>query len=246
MELEESIGYTFKDRSLLERALTTPACRMDRPEVKDNQRLEFLGDAVFGLLSAEAVFKTHPDEQEGPLTVRRAHLVSTVALADAAETLGLRRFLKRNSGATELPPRAKVLTDSLEALMGAAWLDGGLDAARTVFRSLNLPVEDAFDAWRSNPKGFLQVKAQALKPSRKPVYEVVRIVGAAHAPVVTVKVSVAGLGEAEATAVSKTAAEIAAAETMLKKLSEQNTTSDGDCQNGKSAESSVIADGQGS
>ena len=108
MELEERIGYTFKDAALLERALTTPACRMDRPGVLDNQRLEFLGDAVLGLLSAEYVFKSHPDEQEGALTVRRTHLVSTVALAEAAEKLGLRDFLKRNAGATELPPRAKV------------------------------------------------------------------------------------------------------------------------------------------
>ena len=218
MELEEKIGYQFKDRNLLDRALTTPACRMDHPEALDNQRLEFLGDAVLGLLSAETVFKAHPDEQEGPLTVRRTHLVSTSALAGAAEALNLRHFLKRNAGASEIPPRAKVLTDALEALMGAVWLDGGLDAARMVFSRLELPREDVLDAWRTNPKGFLQVKAQALKPSRKPVYEVLRSVGAAHAPVVTVRVSVENLGEAEATAVSKSAAEVAAAEALLKKL----------------------------
>lgn len=218
MELEEKIGYAFKDAALLERALTTPACRMDRPDVLDNQRLEFLGDAVFGLLSAEAVFKTHPDEQEGPLTVRRTHLVSTAALVDAAESLGLRTHLKRNAGAAEIPPRAKVLTDALEAIMGAVWLDGGLDAVRTVFKRLDLPKEDAFDAWRTNPKGFLQVRAQAMKPARRPIYEVVRSVGAAHAPIVTVKVSVPGLGEAEATAMSKSAAEVAAAEALLRSL----------------------------
>ena len=219
MELEDRIGYTFKDAALLERALTTPACRMDHPEALDNQRLEFLGDAVFGLLSAEAVFKGHPDEQEGPLTVRRTHLVSTGALAEAAEKLGLREFLRRNAGAAELPPRAKALTDALEAVMGAVWMDGGLEAARTVFARLDLPREAAaLDAWGANPKGYLQVKAQAMKPVRKPVYTVVRSVGAAHAPVVTVRVGVEGLGEAEATAISKSAAEVAAAVALLKKV----------------------------
>jgi len=223
VELEDRIGYVFKNTALLERALTTPACRMDHPEALDNQRLEFLGDAVLGLLSAEAVFKGHPDEQEGALTVRRTHLVSTLVLADAAERLGLRKFLKRNSGASELPPRAKALTDALEAVMGAVWLDGGLDAVRTVFGKLDLPLESAaLDAWGANPKGCLQVKAQAMRPSRKPVYEVLSSVGAAHAPVVTVRVSVKGLGEAEATAVSKSAAEVAAATALLRKLEEEN------------------------
>lgn len=223
MDLQERIGYVFKDAALLERALTTPAYRMDHPKALDNQRLEFLGDAVFGLLSAEVVFKTHPDEQEGPLTVRRTHLVSTVALAKAAEKLGLREFLKRNAGAKDLPPCAKALTDALEAVMGAVWLDGGFEAARKVFAKLDIPREVSdLDAWSANPKGFLQVKAQALKPSRKPEYETLNSVGAAHAPVVTVRVRVDGLGEAEATAVSKTAAEVAAAAALLRKLSDEN------------------------
>ena len=73
----EILGYAFRDESLLQEALTTPACRMDEPEVRDNQRLEFLGDAVLGLLSAERVFGAFPGEQEGALTVRRTHMVST-------------------------------------------------------------------------------------------------------------------------------------------------------------------------
>ena len=126
-DLEETIGYEFRDLSLLDRALTTPACRMDRPECADNQRLEFLGDAVFGFLAADALYAMYPDEQEGPLTVRRTHLVSGATLAEAAERIGLRHHLHRNKGASELPPRAKPLSDAMEALMGAVWLDGGLD-----------------------------------------------------------------------------------------------------------------------
>lgn len=217
-DLERKIGYSFRNAALLSRALTTPACRMDHPEGGDNQRLEFLGDAVFGLLSADAVFAAFPDDAEGLLTVRRTHLVSGAALADAAERLGLRDYLKFNQGAQPPPPHAKVLADSLEALMGAVWLDGGLEAVRTVFAALDLPLNASFNEWDANPKGYLQVKTQAMHPPRRPVYEVTQMGGVAHAPVVTVRVSVHGLGEAVATAGSKTAAEVAAAAALLEKL----------------------------
>ena len=217
-DLERKIGYAFRDQELLAQALTTPACRMDRPDGGDNQRLEFLGDAVLGLLSADAVFSAFPSDAEGLLTVRRTHLVSGSVLADAAERLCLRDFLKFNQGAQPPPPHAKVLADSLEALMGAVWLDGGLPAARTVFEALDLPIGESFNEWDANPKGCLQVKAQAMHPPRRPVYEVTQTGGVAHAPVVTVRVRVHGLGEAVATAGSKTAAEVAAAAALLEKL----------------------------
>lgn len=217
-ELEKMIGYKFKDASLLETALTTPACRMDRPEVEDNQRLEFLGDAVFGLLTADAVYAAYPWEQEGALTVRRTHLVSGAALADAAEKIGLGASLRRNAGAAPIPPHAKVLADSLEAVMGAVWLDGGLEAARGVFERLQLPVDEKLNEWSSNPKGHLQVLAQALRPSRHPVYTTDSVTGPSHAPTVTVTVEVPGLGKATATADSQRRAEVAAAVALLEKL----------------------------
>ena len=217
-DLERTIGYAFRNASLLEQALTTPACHMDRPEVSDNQRLEFLGDAVFGLLSADAVYAAFPADAEGLLTVRRTHLVSGAALADAAERLRLRDHLKFNQGAQPPPPHAKVLADALEALMGAVWLDGGLAAVRTVFASLGLPLNASFNEWDANPKGYLQVKTQAMHPPRRPVYEVLQMGGVAHAPVVTVRVSVHGLGDAVATAGSKSAAEVAAAAALLEKI----------------------------
>ena len=217
-ELEEKIGYAFRSPELLARALSTPSVRMVDPSAKDNQRLEFLGDAVFGLLSAEAVFRAHPDDQEGLLTVRRTHLVSGAALASAAESLGLRNWLRRNVGAHEIPPHAKLLADALEAVLGAVWLDGGLEAARGVFGRLALPFHERFNEWDANPKGYLQKKAQACHPPCRPVYEVLDVQGSAHAPVVTVRVTVRGLGSAVATAVSKSAAEVAAAADFLEKL----------------------------
>lgn len=214
-ELEVRIGYRFKDPSLLESALTTPACRMEHPEIEDNQRLEFLGDAVFGLLSADAVYGTYPWEQEGKLTVRRTHLVSTSALIDAANRLGMGDFLKRNAGAQALSPRAKVLADAMEAVMGAVWLDGGIGAAKSVFERLDLPIDEKLNEWSDNPKGHLQVLSQAMKPSRKPVYVVDSVKGPSHAPTVTVTVEVPGLGRATATAGSLRKAESAAATALL-------------------------------
>lgn len=217
-ELEEKIGYEFKDASLLETALITPACRMEHPEVEDNQRLEFLGDAVFGLLSADAVFRAYRDEREGALTVRRTHLVSGSALIAAAERIGLEGSLRRNAGAAPLAPHAKVLADALEAVMGAVWLDGGLESARQVFARLNLPIDEKLNEWRTNPKGHLQVMSQALKPSRTPVYTVDSVKGPSHAPVVTVTVAVEGMGRATATAGSQRQAEVDAAAALLSKV----------------------------
>ena len=214
-ELEKRIGYRFKDASLLEAALVTPACRMEHPGIEDNQRLEFLGDAVFGLLSADAVFGAYPWEQEGKLTERRTHLVSTAALTAAANRLGLGEFLKRNSGAQPLSPRAKVLADAMEAVMGAVWLDGGFEAAKSVFGKLALPIGEKLNEWSDNPKGHLQVISQSMKPSRKPAYTVVSVKGPSHAPTVTVTVEVAGLGKATATASSLRKAEAAAAAALL-------------------------------
>ena len=217
-ELEKRIGYEFRDVSLLETALTSPSCRMERPETEDNQRLEFLGDAVFGLLSASAVFSAYPDEQEGSLTVRRTHLVSTAALVAAANRLGLSGFLKRNSGAGPLPGNAKMLADAVEAVMGAVWLDGGLESAKAVFDRLELPIEEKLNIWSGNPKGHLQVLSQALTPSRKPVYRVDSVTGPSHAPTVTMTVTVQGLGSATVTAGSQRQAETAAAAALLEKI----------------------------
>ena len=218
-ELEKRIGYEFGNVSLLEEALTSPSCRMERPDAVDNQRLEFLGDAVFGLLSADAVFAAYPDEQEGSLTVRRTHLVSTAALVAAANRIGIGEFLKRNAGAGPLPKNAKMLADAMEAVMGAVWLDGGLECAKAVFARLELPIGEKLNVWSDNPKGHLQVLSQSMKPSRKPVYTVDSVEGPAHSPIVTVTVTVAGLGAATVTARTQRQAEIEAASALLEKVS---------------------------
>jgi ribonuclease-3 len=217
-ELEKIIAYEFRDKNLLVQALTTPACRMTRRDAQDNQRLEFLGDAVFGFLSAAHVYKSHPDGDEGRLTVKRTHLVSGAALAAAGEKLGLRKFLLLNKGAAEPPKNSKLFADALEALMGAIWLDGGMAAAEKFFFVLDLPFDTSISEKHSNPKGCLQIKAQAKK--ERPVYKVVSVEGPPHKPLVTVQVSVPSMGEATATAISQHAAEVAAAKALLEKFDE--------------------------
>ena len=154
--------------------------------------------------------------------MRRTHLVSGAVLAEAGERIGLEKFLKRNAGAHPLPPHAKAIADAMEAVMGAVWLDGGLAAAQGVFSRLGLPIDAPLNEWADNPKGHLQVRAQAHKPPARPVYEILKSEGPSHAPIVTVRVAVEGLGAATATAGSKTAAEIAAAAALLEQLDKSN------------------------
>ena len=209
-------NYTFRNPGLLDEALTTPAYRMTFPDARDNQRLEFLGDAVLDFLAADRLYSESPDEAEGPLTIRRTHMVSTPALCAAAARNDLAPLLKRNRGAEPLPPNAKTLADAIEAVIGAAWLDGGLSAAKTVFDALELESNAETGTWSGNPKGDLQIKAQAMTPPRHPVYTLLSTGGKAHEPLFTVKVSVDGIGEATATARSRKEADGAAAAKLLK------------------------------
>ncbi len=217
-ELEQKIGYEFRDPALLALALSTPSVRQSSPDADDNQRLEFLGDAVFGLFVAEALYRAFPGEQEGPLTMRRAHLVSGKALAALAERIGLRRHLVRGEGLPELPPGAKPVADAMEALMGAVWLDGGDAAARKVFAQLEMSVEGPCDERVENPRLVVQKIAQSRTPQVRPVYEILSMEGPAHEPVITARVTVKGIGSAEAKGRSKAAAEAAAAVALLAKL----------------------------
>ncbi len=223
----EIFGYAFKDDALLAEALTTPAYRMERPDVKDNQRLEFLGDAVLGLLAADELFAQCPTEMEGSLSVRRAHMVSASALCAVANRLDLVPRLKRNRGASSLPKNSKTIADAVEAIIGAAWLDGGMAAARQIYATLSLSAQASADEWLGNPKGELQVRVQALVPPRHPAYELVRTAGKPHDPIFTVKVSVEGVGEAVAQARSHREAESAAAAKLLRQMANDSAAKGG-------------------
>ncbi len=134
-KLQKTIGYTFKNANLLTLALTHPSYSSEAglERYKSNQRLEFLGDAVLELVVSDYLYKEHPTEEEGELTRKRSSLVFEAALAVCARNIGLGEFILLGIGETGCRGYEKpsILSDAFEALIGAMYLDGGIDAART-------------------------------------------------------------------------------------------------------------------
>ena len=220
-ELEKKLGHRFADATLLETALTHPSYRAEHPAETqdDNQRLEFLGDAVVGLLLADFVFRKFEGRPEGVLTILRARVVSEAGLAAVARSLGLGAYLRLGRGERDGggATRASTLSDAMEAVMAALYLDGGLPVASERFaRLFSEPIAALRDGspWQGNPKGRLQQLAHALATPTEPVYTVLSAEGPAHAPVFTVEVRV-GDRAATASGPGKRAAEARAAEKLL-------------------------------
>jgi ribonuclease III len=211
----EIFGYRFVNGGLLEEALTTPSFRQTTPNARDNQRLEFLGDSVLQMLATDFVFAALPTASEGTMTNKRQHMVSSAALCEVADRHNLAPRLRRNTGATELPRNSKIFADAVEAIIGAAYLDGGFAAAEAIFDFLKLADNLSQDELEGNPRTVLQQRSQAMKPSRLPIYTLLKTEGTSNEPVFTVKVQVEGLGEAVGSARSRKEAETSAAETLL-------------------------------
>lgn len=140
-ELEERIGYTFRDRSLLENALTHSSYANENRHspYESNERLEFLGDSVLGFAVADYLYRLYPDKQEGELTRIRADLVCEKSLARVAVQIGLGEHLLLGHGEEpEGRTRASTISDAVEAVLAAAYLDGGFEAARGIIHRLLL------------------------------------------------------------------------------------------------------------
>jgi ribonuclease-3 len=185
-QLEARIGHTFRDRSLLERAVTHASLLQDRPEVgESNQRLEFLGDAVLQLVLTETLFTLFPGDREGLLSKRRAALANGTFLASLARDIGLDQCLRLSVSeeSTGGRTRASALEDAFEALVGAVYLDDGLPAARRVVLTLygDLATRLASAEEIENPKGRLQEIVQPLHGNNALRYEVVNVLGEDHA-----------------------------------------------------------------
>ena len=143
--LERDLEYSFQTPGLLETALThTSYANEYRKEFKgkgllgDNQRLEFLGDAVLELIVSHELYKKHPNKNEGELTRARATLVCEASLAAAAETLSLRAYMLLGRGEARDAIRPSTLADAFEAVLAAMYLDGGFDAPKALVRRLLL------------------------------------------------------------------------------------------------------------
>ncbi len=189
---EERLGYHFADPALLDLALTHRSA-----SARNNERLEFLGDAVLGLVIADAVYRRRPDADEGLLSRIRSRLVRGETLADMARTLNLGDMVRLGSGETRTGghQRASILSNALEAIIGAIYLDRGMAAAEAVVlrlyagRLADLPGE----ADLTDPKTRLQEWLQA-RGHRPPGYAVKNIAGAAHAQTFEVVCEIGSLG----------------------------------------------------
>lgn len=218
------LGHDFRDPDLLEQALTHPSVgegsgRVSGRPVVDNQRLEFLGDRVLGLLVAERLSRDFPAADEGQMSARLHPLVDKPACARVAERLGVGAALRLSAGESKQGGRRRegALGDAMEAILAAVYLDGGIDVARAVFErgwaeELAAPPAPAV----SNPKSALQEWALA-RGLALPAYRIVDRKGADHAPVFTVEASVEGLQPLTAQGRSRQDAEKAAATALLKR-----------------------------
>jgi ribonuclease III len=225
--LERLVGlldHRFSNPSLLQQALThSSASGHGGRRRPSNERLEFLGDRVLGLIVSELLYEGYPDEDEGALARRFSYLVSGDALALVAEKIDLGGAVKVSRGEEEAGGTRNpgLLADSCEAVIAALYLDGGLDAARRFVHRFWRPLMGAARRPPKDAKTELQEWAQA-RALALPHYREIAREGPPHAPLFLVEVRLNGLEAVTARGASKRTAEQAAAEGLLAKIRERD------------------------
>ncbi len=214
--LEQALGHRFARPGLLGLALTHSSASHDG---RSNQRLEFLGDRVLGLVVAQALYERFPDEEEGALAPRLAALVRREALARVAQDIGLGGHVVMSQGEEQAGgcDNPSILADACEAVIAALYLDGGMETAQRFIRRHWLALMEEDTAPPKDAKTKLQEWAQG-RGLALPEYTETDRQGPAHAPVFSVQVSVEGADPAAATGPSKRAAEQAAAAALLERI----------------------------
>lgn len=219
--LEETLGYVFQNKLLLTQALTHPSMAYELDQrFEDNQRLEFLGDAALQLSLSSLLYQRFPRSDEGHLTKLRASLVSTQSLAGLARSIQLGNELRMGKGEASNGGRTResALADAMEAILGAVYLDGGIDALHRVVLKFFLPFiqtkEQGCDLSDTNPKGRLQELIQS-QTSVLPVYTIVAEEGPPHSRQFKAQVSWENLTLGKGTGPTKKHAEIEAAKAAL-------------------------------
>lgn len=225
--LEQKLGYRFRDRELLVRALSHRSWLSERgspPEQNsDNEQLEFLGDSVLGFIASESLVLRHPSAREGQLSQWKAQLVSSVHLYRCALALDLGQFMRLGKGEERNGGRERktVLANALEAVIAAIHLDGGIDAARQFTVEHILRALDSGETMDSigllNYKGILHERAQALGLP-VPEYTTVETSGPDHAKIFTVEAKIGEHLTSRASGSSKKAASQQAAEMLMGQL----------------------------
>jgi ribonuclease-3 len=215
--LENKINHSFSDKTFIERALTHSSAGMKY----NYERLEFLGDRVLGLTMAHLLFKTFPKEREGDMAKRHAALVQGKTLAIVANKINLGELMvfseaERAAGGAQ---NANILADGLEGMLGALYLDAGLDKCAQIIEELWGDLITTMNKPPQDPKTALQEWAQA-RALTLPQYELVGKEGPDHAPVFEVRVSVEGYPAWKTTGSSRRKAEKDAAAMLLAHLEE--------------------------
>jgi ribonuclease-3 len=223
-DFQQTLGYSFRSLELLERALTHKSYSNENREVRapNNERLEFLGDAVLGFVIGEMIFRSFPNLQEGALSKIKAHLVSANMLSAKARALDFGRFLRMGAGEARSGGAEKLslLADAFEAVVAAIYLDGGLPATEAfVRRNFGSEVEgiDIGDLSFHDYKTTLQETAQGLGLPL-PEYRVIDESGPDHEKAFVVELLWDGEAFAQGRGPSKREAQRKAAKDALKKL----------------------------
>ena len=223
--LEAVLGYEFQDKKRLEKALTHPSLSRLKAvgeKVFNYERLEFLGDGVLGLVVAELLFSHFLDENEGDLAKRHAALVRGETVTQIALELGLGQFMLMADGEEQTGGRenASNLENTLEALIGAMYVDGGLEVVKSFILKNWTPKAIAMKRPPKDPKTALQEWAQARKLPI-PEYVAIKAEGPAHSPMFTIEVTVKGQAPVQASGTSKKIAEKKAASLLVELLEEK-------------------------
>ena len=220
LPLEETLGYTFQDRSLLENALTHSSYANENRArgIQSNERLEFLGDSVLGMVTADHLYHTHPDLPEGVLTRTRAALVCEESLVEVADLLDLGAYLKLGRGeeAGGGRERPSIRADAVEAVLAAVYLDGGLAEARKIVQRFILDKESEKSASRDY-KTALQELVQR-ESGRVLTYRLTGESGPDHAKTFSVEVELNGKAVGAGSGHSKKEAEQMAAKAAIAHL----------------------------
>ena len=227
LQLEQILGHAFQNYGLLEQAMTHPSFLHENGEVddKDYQRMEFLGDAILGMLLAEMLCLRHPDWEEGPLSQLRSRLAGQDVLADRARGLGLGKFIQLGRGEEQSSGRDKdsILADVLESLIAALYLDAGLGAARSLIVRLfdELVVSPSTLTLGRDSKSELQ---EFLSSSGRPLpeYSLIDESGPPHDRQFCFQILVNGQPVSEGQGKSKKIAQQAAAAKALEKIRADN------------------------
>ena len=229
--LEARIGYRFRDRALLRQAVThrSHVHVTGKERIESNERLEFLGDSVLGMLVNEYLYRNFRGKEEGELTKIKSLLVCGATLAKVGHRirLGEHLLLSRSEAGTGGRKRESILADATEALIGAVYLDGGVEPARDfVSRHILVNIEGTLEEnTHRNYKSLLQEKLQA-RYKVPPRYKVSYTTGPDHARRFTVKVTLKGQVLGVGSGASKKQAEQRAAESALARLEENGDASD--------------------